>query len=198
MAHGAYATLRACAPEESSCAARPPLLLHRDRRQRAAARSDRRPGSAPCRPRVSVGDAVAPAGPDALEDLTRAVIDLGVLEGDYERIPAPEFSQDAQGSQLRNRLLRLAATVRVEVALPFALVHGLKLRRDLASSCDIAYSESATASRASARRNATRKILPCQNLTPENQCDSTDTQPVQPHPVIVPSPTVHRPPPRPA
>jgi hypothetical protein len=75
-------------------------------------------------------------------------IDLGVLKGEYERVPVPEFNADAQGSQLCDRLLRPAAILGADLVSPLIPVHRSKISLRRGFSCDIAYSESPAASRA--------------------------------------------------
>jgi hypothetical protein len=83
--------------------------------------------------RKSIANALPPARPNALEHLARPVIDHGVLNREHEQVAAPQLDTESQGPQLRDRLLRLAATLRAELVLPLLPVHRPRLPASSAS-----------------------------------------------------------------
>ena len=68
-------------------------------------------------------DALLPAWPNAIQHLDGPLIDLGLLEIEHEPIAAPQFHLNAQRSQLCDRLLRLATTLREDLVTPLPPSH---------------------------------------------------------------------------
>jgi hypothetical protein len=80
-------------------------------------------------------NAPPPAGPNALQRLERPVVDLGVLDREYEQVATPQLNQHSRGPHLRNRLLRLAAKFRADFVTPLLPIHESKLYPRPSSSC---------------------------------------------------------------
>jgi hypothetical protein len=74
-----------------------------------------------------IADALPPARPNALQGLAHPVIDDGVLDNEHEQVAALQLNTESQGSHLRNRLLRLGATLWADPVLSLHPIHRSRL-----------------------------------------------------------------------